>query len=410
MEKRTVFVMFMMVSVVFCLAQSIDSLSYKNAADYVIGYYVKSYIEKKTDIRWIESNFKNSWDKIENNSMENPINEIELEALISHLPKELNDEDLMKKTLDFHNSIKTKRLYKTGTVDQLIELPEKYFQKWSSNGENKPKFQKQYDSLKRYLSDYFTKKNKLVLQSDKSIGDNPAAVELEILPDFKSVSAKNRKNQLVFLLVLIVLIILFIILYRNWFFSILRKLHPKLPSNHTKQNKQYVDWETKYNELLVKHNDMLNYQELLRGEVEFKDEQLRRTILMVNELRKNINISNSLQGSEFDIKSSCETIMQSNSVKNLYADAIHEGFFNKVKENPDVDTIYELKLQDLMDTKFTVFHKAIPMIMKRPEFLDGSDKQVLSNARVVEVIEEGVAQLQVNGKWKICKKLNVILK
>ena len=93
----------------------------------------------------------------------------------------------------------------------------------------------------------------------------------------------------------------------------------------------------------------------------------------------------------------------------LYADAIIDGFFNRIRETPNEDTIFELHLQNAQIATFSIYHSAKQLIINRPEFLDGCDKQVLNNAQGVKIESEGTAQRQADGKWKIIKKLNVII-
>jgi len=60
----------------------------QNIGDYVVGYYVKAYINKKTDDTWREKSFKQEWENLNNNSVETPISQTELEAIINKLPKQ----------------------------------------------------------------------------------------------------------------------------------------------------------------------------------------------------------------------------------------------------------------------------------------------------------------------------------
>ena len=94
----------------------------------------------------------------------------------------------------------------------------------------------------------------------------------------------------------------------------------------------------------------------------------------------------------------------------LYADAIIDGFFNKTKETPNEDTIFELRLQNSLCATFTVYHSAKQRIISNPSFLEGCNKQVLNNTQNVKTESKGTAQRQAaDGKWKIIKKLNVII-
>jgi hypothetical protein len=97
------------------------------------------------------------------------------------------------------------------------------------------------------------------------------------------------------------------------------------------------------------------------------------------------------------------------SVSTLYADSIFDGFFNKTKETPNEETVFELHLQNAQNATFRIYNSAKPRIIANPAFLEGCDKQVLANAQNVKIVNEGSAQRQADGKWKIVTKLNVII-
>lgn len=81
-----------------------------NIGDYVIAEYVKLYIEKKTDTTWRNRVFPKEWQMFENNSIQNPLSQSELEAVIEKLPTSpLNDskEIIREKTENFYSTIKS---------------------------------------------------------------------------------------------------------------------------------------------------------------------------------------------------------------------------------------------------------------------------------------------------------------
>lgn len=88
--------------------------------------------------------------------------------------------------------------------------------------------------------------------------------------------------------------------------------------------------------------------------------------------------------------------------QSLYADAIIDGKFNCVKEYPDDNTIFELKLNNVGDIRagVIVYKAAEQLVTKRPEFLDGCEKQILGSAEVT-MLNEGVAHRDSNGYWII---------
>jgi hypothetical protein len=93
-----------------------------------------------------------------------------------------------------------------------------------------------------------------------------------------------------------------------------------------------------------------------------------------------------------------------------YADSIRsDGFFNKVTEQPNADTVFELELENSTSAKFTVYEGAHSRVMKRPEFLPsvGCNKQVIGCSTLEAA--PGKAQEQ-GGRWKVVSKVNVIIR
>jgi hypothetical protein len=93
----------------------------------------------------------------------------------------------------------------------------------------------------------------------------------------------------------------------------------------------------------------------------------------------------------------------------LYADAIIDGYFNKVRETPNEDTIFELHLRSESSSTFTVYRESYRRVVSCPDFLDGCEKQALLNGQTVKIESQGTAQKQSDGRWKISKKAVVII-
>jgi hypothetical protein len=96
-----------------------------------------------------------------------------------------------------------------------------------------------------------------------------------------------------------------------------------------------------------------------------------------------------------------------NQPKTLYADAIIRDFFNKVSEQPNDDTVYELLLKtpNATTTEFTIFQNAYPRVIDTPDFIKGCEKQ--GHSKTSLEVEKGVATLQDNGKWQITQPAKV---
>jgi hypothetical protein len=93
----------------------------------------------------------------------------------------------------------------------------------------------------------------------------------------------------------------------------------------------------------------------------------------------------------------------------LYSKSITDGFFNRVSNKSDEDTIFVLNLQDSQTASFTISPDAEYLVCQHTEFLDGCDKQILNDAQSLTIQSEGIAQKQPDGKWKVIEKLKVII-
>lgn len=97
------------------------------------------------------------------------------------------------------------------------------------------------------------------------------------------------------------------------------------------------------------------------------------------------------------------------SSKTLYADAIINGELNKVTEQPNDDTVYELFLKDQANktAEITIYRDAYRRVIETPDFIEGCEKQRINNTPNNLQVEKGDAQMQDNGKWQIIKRVSV---
>lgn len=95
--------------------------------------------------------------------------------------------------------------------------------------------------------------------------------------------------------------------------------------------------------------------------------------------------------------------------KTLYADAIINGILNKVTEQPNDDTVYELILKTQTDNAatLTIFRDAYRRVLKNTDFIDGCEKQRINNIPNDLHVEKGEVLKQDTGKWKVTKRANV---
>ena len=97
------------------------------------------------------------------------------------------------------------------------------------------------------------------------------------------------------------------------------------------------------------------------------------------------------------------------SIKLLYSDSIIDGWFCHVWAQENDDTIFVLKLKSENHAIFTVFNQAYNKVLANASYLDGCDKQVL-NSNTVDILSEGEAVREANGKWKVVSPLKVELR
>jgi len=104
-----------------------------------------------------------------------------------------------------------------------------------------------------------------------------------------------------------------------------------------------------------------------------------------------------------------QPVISAPSSKTLYADAIINSVLNKVTEQPNDDTVYELflKTQTNKNAEVTIYKDAYRRVIETPDFIEGCEKQRISNTPNNLQVEKGEVQLQDNGKWQIIKKVNV---
>jgi hypothetical protein len=131
---------------------------------------------------------------------------------------------------------------------------------------------------------------------------------------------------------------------------------------------------------------------------------LQRRIAAMEDLNKNTDqLPQQLQLMESPVLESKST----NKKTILYADFINDGWFSKVKEQPDDDTNFELHLNNESNASFTIYLPAYPRIVSNPAaFLQGCEKQVIGST-AVSITDVGTTVKDDNGKWRITDVLKV---
>ena len=131
-----------------------------------------------------------------------------------------------------------------------------------------------------------------------------------------------------------------------------------------------------------------------KNNLAYENEQLK------NEIRQLHTKMNQIRQKQND---SDEQKPQQPEPPSLYADAIFDGKFNRVKELPDDDTIFELKLIGPNETlaKIVIYGPAYRRVIVNPSFLEGCEKQIVGNSTVVMELEGLTQKDDRNGKWTI---------
>ena len=135
-------------------------------------------------------------------------------------------------------------------------------------------------------------------------------------------------------------------------------------------------------------------------------EDLQQRIASLEDQIKSRNTSNLNQNEEIKHVTGSTSIIET-----LYSVAIVNGLFNKVTMQPNDDTVYELLLKkgSNKSAKFTIYKNAYKRVLKNADFIDGCEKQRISNPPSDLHIEKGEAMLMDNGKWQITQKAIVKL-
>ncbi|MCL1938387.1 MAG: Ig-like domain-containing protein [Candidatus Azobacteroides sp.] len=143
---------------------------------------------------------------------------------------------------------------------------------------------------------------------------------------------------------------------------------------------------------------------------EIIDAIVKITRLDLQELREDLKqqIKNNKKDTSIVEPVKTNIVNQTAEVNTLYADAIDitEGTFYNIRQQPADETIYELKLRDTSTALFAIYKGAYRRVIDRPSNLAGCEKQIFPRGQHLEV-EEGIAQQQVDGKWKVIQKAKI---
>lgn len=95
--------------------------------------------------------------------------------------------------------------------------------------------------------------------------------------------------------------------------------------------------------------------------------------------------------------------------RTLFAKSISDGTFNRIHEVPGDDSFFELKLHTPNKAQVTICRNAYRKILSNPAFLEGCDKNVMGSNEV-QIVAEGEAVKESDGRWRVKRKIRVNLK
>ena len=92
----------------------------------------------------------------------------------------------------------------------------------------------------------------------------------------------------------------------------------------------------------------------------------------------------------------------------LYAVSIIDGYLQRVKDTANEDTVFELCLKSATKADITIYKSAYEKILDNPSHLEGCDKQIVGRTSV-NVEQAGEAEREDNGKWRVTKRVKVLV-
>lgn len=401
----------------FCIAQNkVSKEQYQKWVDYVNCKYLVAFIDKKIAQKSDEINESYKKDYQDKNRSKLDIKELSKAPIYSDIKKIVKDykkgqmlyESVNKKTESLSNEWD-----KTQLINNLLSLPD------GKQEQNKIDFKTYLEKTTNLLR---TDLQKQIPDNFFSKAEHPPKKEDEVKPKEKkdNVAVKNVGNNKPtennvnkpkeainnsisswwwFGLILVLIGSLFILI--KW-----RKKHT------VNRNNSINGVEQSYREEI---HELKNDKKKLKREIE----QLK--IANKDLLSENIRLGQKIEGLSYkpqkaiiDTNTEHETEklpteVSETSASILYADAIIDGSFNRVKDTPNTNTIFELHLQNSQNATFTIYHRAMQRIVENPSFLEGCEKQVINSTQTVDIVNEGFAQRQVDGKWQITKKISIII-
>lgn len=273
----------------------------------------------------------------------------------------------------------------------------------------------QIDSLYRYIQAQEEKIKQLTFENLYLSND------LECLLTEKSnyLGKEIKKGRMMMITIIIVITIIILLFIKN------RKLYVRTKdlSSELNTSKQQLERNTN----IISNNNIsdTNNNYIVVNELKKQIERLQREISALKNdkdpLKKELSEQYILSDSG-NINTNREEIIEENknvdvqytqehNSFSLYSDFIVDGIFNKVTETPNEDTVYELILDNGngCSASVIVYQGAYSRILVNKSFIDGCEIQIVGKNEVC-VEENGLAEKDNNGKWKLVKVPSIMIK
>lgn len=231
-------------------------------------------------------------------------------------------------------------------------------------------------------------------------------IRLKALEDYNKILAERGGNGsteswvriLLFVLAFVLFVFLLVLIW------LIKGLEDEIVSVVTDNNGEVKKWVKRITEKPSITPVSKSYDSEIR-DLQKENRELKNRI---NELEDNIRALKNKPEARV-IEQQTISSKPVDSIKLLYSDSIIDGWFCHVWTQENDDTIFVLKLKSESHAIFTIFNQAYNKVLANASYLDGCDKQVL-NCNTVDILSEGEAVREANGKWKVVSPLKVELR
>lgn len=185
-----------------------------------------------------------------------------------------------------------------------------------------------------------------------------------------------------------------------------KNLFNRFKSNSAKKEEPSdFDYQKKYKEIQLENLRLKKSFEQENAQLRTSNKQLEQRITELKRQRQQKTEPTKEQSQSLVIPVKKEEKQVKLDAIRLYADAIIDGEFHRIKEQPNEDTVFELILTPISRTaSFQIYHESYRRVIKNPDFVDGCEKQKINPQPQNLEVENGEAAQDDFGKWKVTKK------